>query len=103
MGVTPPTRWPRLDLVERAGFWPSSLRRSSTEGSEGVNTMTRTMHDRVTRRRAERARDRGSRRAFSVIDAQRGLTARVGRDARVEADPAGPGDARDGYLARTYD
>ena len=85
------------------GFSPSSLRAVSTEGSKGVKTMTRTEHDRAARRRGELARDRGSRRVSSVIDAQRRLTARAARDARTTADPMGPRDPRYAYLARSYD
>jgi hypothetical protein len=66
-------------------------------------TMTRTEHDRAARRRGELARDRGSRRVSSVIDAQRHLNVRAARNARHKSDPVGPSDPRYGYLTRTHD
>jgi hypothetical protein len=95
------------------GFVPTSLNaqsacsrpwaRSRLEGWKGVRTMTRTEHDRAGRGRGELARDRGSRRVTSVIDAQRRLTARAARDAETKAHSFGPSDPRYGYLTRTYD
>jgi hypothetical protein len=68
---------------------------------EGVKTMTRTDHDWAARRREELARDRGSRRVSSAIDARRRLTARATR--HVRTNPLGPSDPRYAYLTRTYD
>lgn len=103
-GVTPPARWPRPNPVERAGgSRPLPLRVVSTEGWEGWKTVTRTEQDRAARRRGELARDRGSRRVSSAIDAQRRLHARRERGTPTKADPVGPSDPRYAYLTRTYD
>ena len=65
--------------------------------------MTRIEQGRAARRRGELARDRGSRRVSSVIDAQRRLNTRPARGAPTKADPVGPSDPRYAYLTRTYD
>jgi hypothetical protein len=67
----------------REVFAPLPRAPSEQRGLEGVKTMTRMEDDRVARRRDELARDRGSRQVSSVIDVQRRLTARAGRDART--------------------
>jgi hypothetical protein len=85
------------------GFSPSSLRAVPTEGWEGVKTMTRTEHHHAARRRGELARDRGSRRVSSAIDAQRRLNPRPARGTPTKADSVGPSDPRSGYPTRTYD
>jgi hypothetical protein len=63
--------------------------------------MTRIEQGRAARRRGELARDRGSRRVSSAIDAQRRLTARPARNTRTTADPLGPRDPRYAYRERT--
>jgi hypothetical protein len=84
------------------GFSPSSLRAVPTEGWEGAETMTRTQKDRAARKR-ELARDHGSRRVSSAIDAQRRLNTLRSRATRTKAYRFDPSDSCYGYLTRTYD
>ena len=90
-------------LLTRGGSAPLPLRTVPTEGWEGVKMMTRTEQNWAARRRGELARDRGSRRVSSAIDAQRRMNTRPARGTRTKADPFGPIDPRYAYLTRTHD
>jgi hypothetical protein len=65
--------------------------------------MTRKEPDQARRRRGELARDLGSRRVSSAIDAQRRLNARPAQRASTNPEPVGPSDTRYAYLKRTHD
>ena len=102
-GVTPPARWPRANLIDRAGVLALFLTRGPDRGREGLKIMTRTEHNRAARRRGEPTRDRGSRRVSSAIDARRRLDARRADGRRTTADPVVPSDPRYAYPTRSYD
>ena len=102
-GVTPPARWSRPYLIDRAGVLALFFRADPTEGREGLKTMTRMRQDLAARRRGELNRDRGSRQLSSAIDAQRHLNARRADSTRAKAHAVGPSDPRYAYLTRSYD
>src|ERR1700733_6603058 len=56
-GVTPPARWPRPNLAERAGAIALFLARGPGRGLGRREDMTRTEHQRAAHRRGELARD----------------------------------------------
>ena len=102
-GVTPPARWPRPNLAKRAGVIALFLARGPSRGLGRHGDVTRTEHERAARRRGELARDQGSRKVFSAIDAQRRLNARSALGTRTKTLPVGPSDPRYAYLTRAYD
>jgi len=65
--------------------------------------MTPMRQDLAARRRGELARDRGSRRVSSAIDARRRLNTRRADGTRTKAHPIRPSDPRTAYLRRSYD
>jgi hypothetical protein len=65
--------------------------------------MTHTENNRPARRRGELTRDRGSRRIWAAIDAQRRLNRARPDGPRVKADPFGPSNPRYTYLTRVHD
>jgi hypothetical protein len=85
------------------GFFPSSLRVAPIEGWEGSEGMTRTEREPAARRRGELARDHGSRKVSSAVDAKRRLNVRRARGIPTKTVPVGPSDPRYAYLTRTYD
>ena len=93
-GVIPPARWPRSNLIYRAGVLALFLPRGPNGGTEGLKTMTRTEHNWAARRRGELTRDRGSRRVSSAIDARRRLNARRADGTPTNVDPFGPSGPR---------
>lgn len=65
--------------------------------------MTHRKHDEPARRRGELARDLGSRRVSSAIDARRRLNPPPVQSAWTKTDPLAPSNHHYAYLARTYD
>ena len=102
MGVTPPARWSRPDLIDRSGVLALFLRADPTEGRM-VKSMTPMRQDFTARRRSELDRDRGYRRLALAIDTQRHLDTRRAASARTEAHPPGSSDPRFAYLTLTHD
>jgi hypothetical protein len=102
-GVTPRSGGRVSTSVSALGSSPLPFRAVPTEGREGSQTMTRTEHDLAARRQGELARDRGSRRLSSAVDAQRRLNGRRADGDRTKADSFGPSDPSYTHLTRAHD
>ena len=102
VGVTPPSRWPRLYLSDRCGL-AADGHADSREGLKGVSAMANETLDRAERRRVELGHDRGSRPPSAVITADSSAEAERTDVPEIQADPFGPANPRFAYLTRSYD